>query len=258
MPFWNTTNRDALLAGLSGTHCLATNGRVYVAYLPSPATVSLNLSGVTGEFSVRWFDPRNGGYLQSGSVTQITAGASVSLGAPPNTSTNDWVGLIRIIEPPDTTPPGVNITTPTNGQNFSATQAIPVSATVTNDVAVAQVEVFVDGSFRPPVKTSTPYDFSVSGLSLGAHTLAVVGEDTSANRATNMVSITVVEPSQPTLSLVPSGGGFQLEWDTTGFELQHALLVTGPWTNIVPAPASPYVVPATNAQEYFRLRWSSP
>jgi hypothetical protein len=120
------------------------------------------------------------------------------------------------------------------------------------------VELHVDGVFRPPAKTGAPFEFSVSGLSLGAHTLTVLGEDASGNRATNAVSITVVEPSPPRLNLIHGGNHFRLEWDAVGFDLQHALLVTGPWTNIIPAPASPYAISATNVQEYFRLRWASP
>ena len=55
----------------------------------------MNLSGVSGAFTVQWYDPRNGGGLQDGSVTTVTGGGSRSLGNPPNESSKDWAILIR-------------------------------------------------------------------------------------------------------------------------------------------------------------------
>jgi hypothetical protein len=56
--------------------------------------MTLNLNGASGGFDVRWFDPRNGGGLQSGSVTSVTGGGSRSLGNPPSATTSDWVALV--------------------------------------------------------------------------------------------------------------------------------------------------------------------
>ena len=225
---------------------------------PRSATPSLNLSGVSGTFTVRWFDPYNGGGLQTGSVTQVTGGGTRSLGTAPATITKDRVVLVKLIPPADTTPPSVSITAPTNGASLFANLPLTVSATVTDNVAVAFAELWVDGSLQPPVKTNAPFDFAVTNLTLGGHTLAVIGQDTSGNRATNSVSVTLVAPEPPPLGLVPSGGGWQLEWTAPGFQLFHALQVTGPWTDVVPAPSSPYPISTTNSAEYFQLRWTSP
>ena len=74
----------------------------YVVYLKNGGTTSLNLIGVAGTFDVRWFDPRNGGALQNGSVTQVSGGSTVSLGNAPASATGDWVILIQlpVAEPP--------------------------------------------------------------------------------------------------------------------------------------------------------------
>ncbi len=255
IPFWHMTNRNALLTGLSGTYCFALTGQVYVAYLPTNAVTSLNLAGAPGDYSVRWFDPRHGGLLQTGTVAQVSGGSTVSLGRPPLTSTNDWVALIQRV---DLTPPNVSILTPTNGATSFANLPLIVSAVVTDDVAVAKAELWVDDVLQPPVLTTPPYDFDVVNLTLGSHTLAVVGEDASAKRATNTVAITVVAPEPPTLRLVTTGGQPQLEWTAPGFELFHAPYVTGPWTNVVPPASSPYLITTTNSEEYFQLRWSNP
>jgi hypothetical protein len=259
IPFQNMTNRNDLLSGAAsgGPYCFATNGQIYVAYFAGSTTPSLDLSGVTGSFSVHWFDPFNGGGLQTGSVTQVTGGGMRNFGIAPASITKDKVVLVRRIPPPDTTPPSVSIVAPTNGASLFANIPLTVSSTVTDDVAVAFVELWVDGVLQPPVMTSTTYDFTISGLSLGAHTLGVVGEDTSTNRTTNSVSVTMVSPEPPSLSLVSTGSQWQLEWTAPGFQLDHASQVTGPWTSIFPSPTSPYPISTTNAEAYFRLRWTS-
>lgn len=67
---------------------------MYAIYLVSGGTTSLNLAGATGQFIVKWFDPRNGGGLLDGSVTTVNGGGSVSIGNPPNNTTLDWAVLV--------------------------------------------------------------------------------------------------------------------------------------------------------------------
>jgi hypothetical protein len=98
----------------------------------------------------------------------------------------------------------------------------------------------------------------VTNLSLGVHTLAVAGQDNAGNRATNSVTVTLVTPLTPQFTLGMTGGGPQLQWNAPGFVLQHALQIAGPWSSLLPQPASPYALSVTNAQEYFRLSWPGP
>ncbi len=62
-----------------------------------PASPTVDLHACKGAYQVRWYDPRNGGALQSGSVTALTAGGKdpVELGMPPSDPQRDWVVLIR-------------------------------------------------------------------------------------------------------------------------------------------------------------------
>ena len=96
------TNRNDLVGNpgnaITGGFCLADPGRAYVVYLPSGGIKSLNLSGESGTFRVQWFDPRSGGELQDGSVTQLEGGAAVSLGLPPSGNTLDWAVLVMATE----------------------------------------------------------------------------------------------------------------------------------------------------------------
>lgn len=93
--FWEMSNQDNLVSPATNNRCLAKNGEAYVVYLSEGGTASLNLAGQSGTFEVKWFDPRNGGSLKSGSVLSITGGSTKSLGNPPNNSTSDWVILVK-------------------------------------------------------------------------------------------------------------------------------------------------------------------
>ena len=95
IPFWEMENRDDLVRGPNGTHCLARVGQVYVIYLPQSGSVQLDLRSVRGRFRVDWYDPKHGGPLQQGRIKTIQGGKWAALGRPPSTVTPDWVILVR-------------------------------------------------------------------------------------------------------------------------------------------------------------------
>jgi len=53
------------------------------------------LSKASGQFSVDWFDPRNGGAMRKGSVTAVKGGAPAPLGMPPDSPNEDWLAVVR-------------------------------------------------------------------------------------------------------------------------------------------------------------------
>ena len=93
VPFWEMTNNNAATSS-STDFCLLKPGERYVVYLKSGGTTNLNLAGAPGSYSVRWFDPRNGGALQTGSVATVNGGGNVSLGSAPSAATEDWADLV--------------------------------------------------------------------------------------------------------------------------------------------------------------------
>ena len=108
---------------------------------------------------------------------------------------------------------------------------------MTDNVAVAFAELWVDGVLQSPAISNAPFDFTVTNLTLGGHTLAVIGQDTSANRATNSVTVsTACSGTTPDHAQSRSAASHQLSWSAPGFVLDYALQVTGPWTNLVPTP----------------------
>ncbi|RLG70150.1 MAG: hypothetical protein DRO11_06645, partial [Methanobacteriota archaeon] len=83
---------DPLISGV----VLAKPGEIYAIQLPNASsTGTLNLSGASGDFTKRWYNPRTGVF--EGATTTITGGGNVSLGPPPSSSSEDWVVLIEKI-----------------------------------------------------------------------------------------------------------------------------------------------------------------
>jgi hypothetical protein len=93
IPFWEMSN-DNGLSSAKNDYCFYKGNATYVVYLKDGGTTSLDLSDADGVFQVRWFDPRNGGSLQKGSVDRVIGGGPVALGKSPTALTEDWVVLV--------------------------------------------------------------------------------------------------------------------------------------------------------------------
>jgi hypothetical protein len=98
IPFWRMRNADARVDNPdhdNSKYCLAEPGREYLVYLPNGGTATLDLTDAPGRFTVRWFNPRAGGPLQTGSVRTVTGGQKVALGQPPADPQEDWLIVVR-------------------------------------------------------------------------------------------------------------------------------------------------------------------
>jgi hypothetical protein len=100
LPFPEMSSADSYVTR-EGAFALAEPGRVYAVYLPptpagadppKPAKVWLP----EAEYTLRWFDPRNGGGLQEGSVTNVSGPGYRALGSPPGDTADDWVALVGL------------------------------------------------------------------------------------------------------------------------------------------------------------------
>ncbi len=78
-----------------GDYCLAKPGEFYIVFLRN-GKGNINLENQSGEFIMKWFDPRNGGKTQSGRVKNIQGGKMQKLEGAPSESDKDWVVLITL------------------------------------------------------------------------------------------------------------------------------------------------------------------
>ena len=98
IPFWEMSGADLLVGNQTNDNTVfgfAKAGELYLVYLPNGGTADLDLSGVSGQFTVSWFDPRNGGALKKGSVATVAGGKKVTLGAAPASPAEDWLVVVR-------------------------------------------------------------------------------------------------------------------------------------------------------------------
>ncbi len=94
IPFQNMTAANDLIPG-DNDYVFAQTNQTYLAYLCEGGSAEIDLTAARGTYDVHWFDLRNGGDLQTGSVTRIRGGQSASLGSAPSDPDQDWAVLLR-------------------------------------------------------------------------------------------------------------------------------------------------------------------
>ena len=184
----------------SSGYCFANPGSAYVIYLPSGGSKNLNLSGVSGNFQVKWYDPRNGGGLQNGSVASINGGGSRSIGNAPNNTDKDWV--VYVTSDSINNKPIVSFTTPTNGQNFDEPASIDLVdvAASDSDGSISNVRLFINDVFVRqenviPYNWNPSQDAALSNLAAGNYTLKAVATDNEGASTEKEITITVGQVS---------------------------------------------------------------
>ena len=98
IPYWEMESSDSLVGNTDNSldrFCFAKTGECYVVYLARVDSPMLDLSGASGEYDVRWFNPREGGALEYGSVKQVKGGRDTALGSPPSDPEVDWIVLVN-------------------------------------------------------------------------------------------------------------------------------------------------------------------
>jgi hypothetical protein len=115
-------------------------------------------------------------------------------------ASGDWFVLMATFKPAvtDTRPPTVAMTAPANGATVSGTTI--VSATASDDVAVAGVQFQLDGANLGAEATSAPYSVAWNTITIGdgSHTLTAIARDAAGNQTTSTpITVTVNNASNP-------------------------------------------------------------
>lgn len=94
LPFWEMESADELVE--TDAYCLAKPGAVYAIYLPPNTQATLDVGLEEATYTVHWYDPKQGGALQTGDQPQVSGSGRVALGSPPgDAASRDWAVLIR-------------------------------------------------------------------------------------------------------------------------------------------------------------------
>jgi hypothetical protein len=94
IPFWEMTPADQLTS-VKYDYCFIKEGEVYAIYLPDGGTTELDLSDYDSEFEVKWYNPRTGGTLINGSLSDLKGGGWKNIGTPPESQNEDWAVVIK-------------------------------------------------------------------------------------------------------------------------------------------------------------------
>lgn len=99
------------------------------------------------------------------------------------TSQNSHQELLDILGNPipDTAAPTVVITSPSNDEVMAAPATFTVAADAADDVAIAEVKIFIDGADQNSPDASAPYSWDLAGVPEGVYTFEVVAVDTAGN-----------------------------------------------------------------------------
>lgn len=163
VPYYDMDSRDDLV---SDGYCLAKTGEVYLVYLLSGGEATLKLSN-DAQYQVRWYNPRKGGALQTGSVDIIRGPGSVSIGRPPNDQSQDWAILVERQDLNGNRPPDAAIITSSNGGPAPQPISFDASQSADPDGKIMEYEWnFGDGTSADGMQVEHTYtkigDYEVS------------------------------------------------------------------------------------------------
>lgn len=182
---------DQLVEG-NGATCFAKPGETLVVHLPKGGTTKLNVGESDATWTVRWYDPRQGGNLQVGSISRIMGKGTVSIGEAPKEKKRDWIVLIQC-DPKKKASSAVDVKNGLGGGLFLPGAIVPIHA------------------LTPPGKAFS--NWTVSPAERGGETLGLADAraastsfQTRAGKATITAHFTAAPPkdSQPTLG--PNSG----------------------------------------------------
>ena len=169
------------------TRVLARPGEIYAVYLPNGDSTTLNLEAYADSFNVKWYNPREGGPLQSGTIDRIVGPGEQFLGRPPADPEDDWVLLIRRAGMANTLTARIN--SRTSDEPF--TVEFDGSTSTSSDAEVVSYEWDLgDGSVVdiPAVK----YTYASAGI----YTVQLTITDALGNTARRTQTVAVKHPTE--------------------------------------------------------------
>ncbi|MEL6918832.1 MAG: Ig-like domain-containing protein, partial [Bacteroidota bacterium] len=189
IPFYEMENKDDLVT--SGW-CLGKDEAYYVIYLADGGSTTITIPG-NDDYEVMWYNPRNGGNLSPGTITNISAGTDVSIGLPPSNTDLDWVAVLK-------------------ADSESTTIAVTgIELSVENETLTIGGTIALEATISPSDATNTGIDWSSSDSNI-----ATVNADGL---------VTAIAEGQATITATTVDGGFT---DTAVITVEESVIsVTG-------------------------------
>lgn len=177
-------------------------------------------TGVSGSVSGNQINlTLNGSITDSLSVSRIQFGPTGIIDSNSNgLSVTNFYNYRTSSVVADATAPTVSLTSPVDAALVSG--SITMSASASDDTALAGVKFYVDETLSGSEDTSDPYEVSLDTalLSDGSHTIIAVARDTSNNYATSTSVSVTVDNTAPTISSIASSttsSTATVTWNTT-------------------------------------------
>ncbi len=128
-----------------------------------------------------------------------------------NTTTSSARSVTVANTTPDTTPPTVSISAPTNGASVNGA-SVSITANASDNVGVAGVQFKIDGVNLGAEDTASPFSatWNTTTVANGSHTITAVARDAANNTTTSTgVGVTVNNPdiTPPTVSVTAPTNG---------------------------------------------------
>ncbi len=263
-----TPNNNATLSGSAALISASAQDNVGVTSVQfTLGNTNLGPEDTVAPFTITW------------DTTTIIDGAyiltAIARDAAGNTTTATPVSItVTNTIPPDTTPPTISLTEPTNDVTLQGT-AVALSAAAQDNVSIASVTFTLDGTTLT-TDTSAPYGtlWNTTQSPNGMHTLTASARDLEGNTATtpvvtaivnNVVSVTDTTPPTAPLTLTAttrSSSQIDLAWalsaDDTGVTGYLVERCTGTdcatFTQVGIVTANAYRDSALRAQTTYRYR----
>lgn len=218
LPLLNGQSSMTLVTSTTGDDfTLYKDGEIYGIYNTKSGTgMSLDLTGKTGSYTVKWYDPRNGGALQNGTVTTIAGGAKRDLGSAPNNTNMDWAILVQNTASVTNQAPVVNA-----GSNLAVT--LPATAaldgSVSDDglpelVTVTTVWTKISGPGTVSFGNAAAIDTTASFSKAGTYVLRLTASDTQFSPF-DEVQVVVAAAGTNTAPVVSAGTDQSITLPTT-------------------------------------------
>ncbi len=187
VPFTEMKHADHLVTGPEKDNfCSRKGDELYLVFLGEGGTETLDLgSNNQSTYTVRWFNTREGGSLQTGSKSTLSGTGPQSLGTPPQDDDEDWLAFVQ----KSTTQPtilDVNVTPdPFVGPSDFTLEVMVDDADGADDVRVVHAFFFApDGTFvgrlTPQLRSDGTFRErinSLNGLESGEWTFVVYASD---------------------------------------------------------------------------------